>query len=217
VSRLHPFDFVFADFASAHFPEIQREAADAVVDLGTLTRLPATQNALRILGGLDPDESVPAITEYLVLLFAAYRFWAAGRPTTTVARPSLEALLEAPPGEHAPFPDDACYVQLPGHMFWATIGEDAPHEPLDGFFVITNAGGGEVTVVAVLGLRSGREGFSQIAVTAPAAEIAQVEATLSSPAFPPMMEGGAEAGFRSVTSEAELLYLARLALDSATE
>jgi hypothetical protein len=29
------------------------------------------------------------------------------------------------------------------------------------------------------------------------------------------MEGGAEAGFHSVTSEAELLHLARLALDSA--
>jgi hypothetical protein len=83
-------------------------------------------------------------------------------------------------------------------------------------FVIGPAGGGDLTVVAILGLRSGREGFSQIAVTAPAAEMAEVEAALQTPAFPPMMEGGAEAGFRSVTSEAELLYLARLALDSAT-
>ena len=45
MSRLHPFEFVFADFASAHFPDIQREAADAVVDLGTLTRLRACSDA----------------------------------------------------------------------------------------------------------------------------------------------------------------------------
>ncbi len=216
MSRLHPFDFVFAGFAAEHFPEIQREASDTNLDLGTLTRLPATQNALRTLGGLDPDDSAPAITEYLLLLFAAYRFWAAGQPTRTVAKPPLEALLAQPPEEHAALPDGACYIQLPGHMFWATIGEDAPHEPLDGMFVIGNAAGGDLTVVAVLGLRSGREGFSQIAVTAPAAEIAEVEATLRAPAFAPMMEGGADAGFHSVTSEAELLYLARLALDSAT-
>lgn len=216
MSRLHPFDFVFADFAAKHFPEIQREAPDPNLDLGTLTRLPATQNALQALGGLDPDDSAPVITEYLLLLFAAYRYWVAGQSTRTVARPALEALLADSPAEHAPFPEGACYLQLPGHMFWATIGEAAPHEPLDGLFVIGPGASGEVTVVAVLGLRSGREGFSQIAVTAPGAEIAAVEATLPSPAFAPMMQGGAEAGFRSVTSEAELLYLARLALDSAT-
>jgi hypothetical protein len=37
------------------------------------------------------------------------------------------------------------------------------------------------------------------------------------PPFAPVMEGGVAAGFKSVTSDGELLHLARLALKSAAE
>ncbi|MEE8115936.1 MAG: hypothetical protein V3T28_02410 [Gemmatimonadales bacterium] len=217
MTRLHPFEFVFAEFAREHFPAIQKEAPDPNVDLGTMARLPAAQNALRVLGVPDADASAPAVGEYLALLFATYRFWTAGRPSLSVGKTRLEEVLAHPPIDHRAIPDGACYIQLPERLFWATIGEDAPHEPVDGMFVIGNAARRDLTVVAVLGFRAGREGFSQVTVAASVAEIAAAETTLRTPPFAPVMEGGAEAGFHSVTSEAELLHLTRLALDSATE
>ncbi len=84
-------------------------------------------------------------------------------------------------------------------------------------FVVRNDCDLQLTVVAVLGLRPDRDGFSQITVSATVADMLAAAATRREPPFGPVMDGGREAGFLSVTSEGELLHLAHLALLSATE
>jgi hypothetical protein len=112
-------------------------------------------------------------------------------------------------------PHGACYLQLPERLFWARIAQDATAEPVDGLFLASGAEGGEVTVLAVLGFRPERGGFSQVTVTAPPEDFARAGSFVRRPLFAPALEGGERAGVRSLLSEAELLYLASLALTEA--
>jgi hypothetical protein len=109
-------------------------------------------------------------------------------------------------------PHGACYLQLPERIFWARIADTAAPEPLDGVFLVAGPAGAELTVLAVLGLRPDRDGFSQLVVTAPAADFSHAREAARRPLFAPVLDGGDRAGLRSLVSEAELLYLAHLAL-----
>ena len=109
-------------------------------------------------------------------------------------------------------PHRACYLQLPERLFWARISDTAAPEPLDGLFLAAGPGDREITVLAVLGLRPERGGFSQIALTVPPEDLAQAKDFVRRPRFAPVLEGGERAGVKSLVSEAELLHLAHLAL-----
>ncbi len=218
MSRTHPFDMVFAELAKTFFPRIREEAPDTSIDLATLTRLPTAQRLLRDLGSPELAEADPqAITEYLALLFVAYRYWAAGKHTLWVDRDKLEAAIDSESTNVPVVEHDACYLMFPERWYWATIGDDQPHEPLDGMFVVRAKSQAELTVAAILGLRPGRDGFSQITVTGGADDVAGAASDMRDPPFAPAMDGGAQAGFKSVTTEGELLHLALLALISAAE
>ena len=218
MSRLHPFTFVFSELADTRFPAIRAEAPEPALDLPTMARLQATQTLLQELGSPELAEAHPdAVTEYLALLFVAFRYWEAGQPTLAIAKHALADKMANPPADPRAVPDGACYLAFPERWVWATIGEDQPHEPMDGLFVVSSHAGTELTIVAVLGLRQEREGFSQITVSARAEDVVAAVAAMRNPPFSAVMDGGREAGFRSVTSEGELLLLAHLALDSATE
>ncbi len=106
-------------------------------------------------------------------------------------------------------------MRFPERAFWSQVDSQAPHEPLDGVFVITGRAGREIVVLGVLGLRPERGGFSQITATAVPEDLAAARAAARQPPFDPAMDGGQVAGFRSVTSVAELLLLAHLALAHA--
>jgi hypothetical protein len=217
VSRPHPFDMVFGGFAETAFPRIRADASDAAVDLSTMTRLHSTQAVLQELGSPKLAEGDPrAVAEYLSLLFVAYRYWAAGAHTLVVDRERITQVMESGPSVAPHVPHGACYLQFPRHWFWATIGEGAPHEPLDGLFVVRTPPV-QLTVAAILGVRADREGFSQIVVSAAQDDVAAARGQTRDPPFAPVMDGGSAAGFSSITSEGELLYLAHLALESAAE
>lgn len=217
MSRPHPFDLVFAGFVETTFPQMRAEASDESLDLASMTRLHATQAVLQELGTPEPAEGDPqALAEYLSLLFVAFRYWAAGAQTLVVDRERLTHAFASGPSVTPHVPHGACYLQFPQHWFWATIGEGAPHEPLDGLFVVTTAPV-QFTVAAILGVRSDREGFSQIVVSATEDDVAAARRQTRDPPFAPIMDGGAAAGFSSITSQGELLYLAHLALESAAE
>ncbi len=79
------------------------------------------------------------------------------------------------------------------------------------------AGGGSMTLLAVLGLRADRQGFSQLTATADTRALAAAAGCVRQPLFGSVVEGGPQAGVRSITSEAELVYLAHLALHSVAE
>jgi hypothetical protein len=220
VPRPHPFDFTFGAVADQWFGEIRSVAEAAGRDLLDLAQFVRVAPVERILAEMQSEgadaATAEAAEEYARLLYAGYHFWAGGRVTRTLSRDALERDLQAAtpaPGlpAHVSLP---AYVRLPENRFWGQLAEGQPHEPMDGFFVV--AGGGarvEWLVVAVLGLREDRDGFSQISVTATSGDLLAATPERR-PLLAPAMPGGSAAGFHSVTSVADLLLLVRLALVS---
>lgn len=219
MTRPTPYDLVFAPIADriAGLTAAAAQAGRDPRDRYQFAQVPEVQRLLHELEAPEVVDRDPAAAEeYLVVLHAAYRFEAAGRRVVTTTRAQLEPWLSrlAPAG--APrVPGDACYVRLPDRWFWARRGAGEPFEPLDGMFAVVSPRGDEVTVVAVMGLRQERGGFTQVTVRARPGDFAEARTVCREPPFAPLMDGGAAAGFRSVASGAELLSLLHLALLSA--
>jgi hypothetical protein len=220
-SRLSPFDLALGPVAG-ELADLTAAAARAGLDPRVLEDFARVPEAQRLLGRLE----VPSLVErqpeaaeaYLSLLFAAYRYHAAGNRVVTPAADRLETLLlHRPPAAGPEVPGDACYVQLPEHRFWGRVADDAPHEPLDGMFLAAAPPGEDVLLVAVLGLRVERGGFSQVTMRAGPGDFAAARLARREPPFAPLMEGGAAAGFHSVATPAELLTLTHLALLAARD
>lgn len=222
MSRLHPFDVLAAALPEEWFREIRTalgQGPDAT-DRLRFHDLGAVRRVLQELAPAAREASGTTSAEYETLLYAVYRFWLAGRHSLVLGRPELERALalhdggQTGGGTTGPLtvPHGACYLGLPERLFWARIDEATAPEPLDGMFVAAGAGDQEITVLAVLGLRPERGGFSQIAITAPPADFARAGSFARRPLFAPVLEGGVQAGVKSLVSEAELLHLAHLAL-----
>jgi hypothetical protein len=212
--RLHPFDLAFGPLVDQHFTRIADEAEQqrrALEDLAQFGASPEVQHLLQEIEAPDVIAASPeAGVEYLQSLFVAYRFWRAGQTTHAIARDALEAALAADAPETLPtIPGGGVYLQLPENWFWAQVDAEAPHEPLDGCFVVSGAEE-SWTVLAVLGLRADRSGFSQVALMAPTDDVLSAPSMARTPPFAPLMEGGASVAFRSVGTLAELLHLALL-------
>ena len=215
MSRPHPFDLVFGQLAEATFPRLVGESSTEDIDIATFAKLGVVQELVSTLGVPElAEQNAQALEEYLLLIYVAYRFWRSGQQTHEVDRSALDGLVDQHPVSKRSSGFPACYLRLPERWFWAQIDETAPHEPLDGLFA-TPSGARQVTVVGILGLRTERGGFSQISVTATHTDIDAAPHTVRKPVFAPLMAGGTEAGFRSVASLGEMLYLAHLALRSA--
>jgi hypothetical protein len=215
VTRLTPFDLVFRDLV-ADLDALGAAAARAGRDPHDRVALGRVPEAGRLLERIapPPDGSRPEESaEYATLLFAAFRFHDAGEQLVEVSRPALDAALAAPPPADAPrIPRGACYVQLPPSWFWAKATDDGAHEPLDGCFLIAGPRGDEITLLAVVGLRPERGGFTQITLHVAPGDFLEAGRARRDPPFAPLMDGGAAAGFRSIATPAELLTLAHLAL-----
>lgn len=217
MSRITPFELVFRPLVAEL--EMLRHAVDrAGPEAREWRRFGTLPDVQRLLERLVPASAPDTTGEYLALLFVAFRYWAAGERLVTTPRRRLEPVLAQPvPAGPPEVPGGACYVQLPTHWFWGQATPDSPHEPLDGFFVVPSADRRETTLVAVLGLRAERGGFTQVTMQSGADDFTAARAERRLPAFAPVMEGGAAAGFRSVATGAELLTLARLACLAAGE
>jgi hypothetical protein len=217
VSRPTPFDLIFADFAT-ELSAIGLASLRVGGDLGdAFASMPEVQRLLqRIEVPALMDEAPEAAAEYLAFLYAAARFGAAGKPVLTPSRQHLEPMLDRiPPPGAPPVPQHACYLQLPAHWVWAQATEHGPHEPLDGVFAVASSRGDVTTVVAVLGLRAERGGFTQVTVRAGPGEFEAARTVRRTPPFGPLMDAGASRGYRSVANPAELLTLTHLALLAA--
>ncbi len=214
MNRLDPFDFVFGELDV--FPAIRDHASSGSVDATDRARfleIPAVRDTLSRIQSSDLVHASPlAADEYAALLHVAYCYWAAGRHALDVPRSRLEPLLQERLPELPAVPHGACYLRFPERWFWARIDEGQPAEPLDGLFVAVTADGGTVMVLAVLGLRPGRAGLSQIAVTATVRDVLAAQDLARSPAFAPALDGGALAGVHSIAAAGELLHLTALAL-----
>lgn len=220
MTRVDPFALAFAAVAEQRFPAIDEEAGAAHRDTADRAQFAALREVQHLLAELEsPDvlERNPAAGgEYLAALHVAFRFWKAGRRVVEVSRQRLTAdiagsRVAGPPS----VPLGACYLRLPERWFWAQIDPAEPHEPLDGVFVVEGARGREITLLAVLGLRPERPGFSQISLTAAPGDFVTAAAGARTPPFASTLDGGVAADLRSVTTSAELLHLAALALRDA--
>ena len=148
------------------------------------------------------------LTAYAGLLHAFYLHWAVGRPIRVAGRERLRARLAAPAVPASPAPG-VSYVQLPERLVWAAPAPDAAHEPLDGMFVV--AAPDRVRVLAVLGFRPGREGFTTMEAVSPLPPVSPTARDDGAAPFATVLPAGERMGFFSVTSESELVALALLA------
>src|SRR5690606_20921193 len=177
-TRQTPWALVFDApfFLEDHFPRITADAearGDPVADASSLLALPAGR---ALLDAVLPDDvrgpaaapgraasgaSAFVVDRYAALLFAAYRFWR----DEAAEHACDEATVRALP-EQGTLPADwsltqapaSGYVILPRNLVWSRVDGSAPAEPLDGFYWVH--GGDELTVVAALGVRAERGGFS---------------------------------------------------------
>jgi hypothetical protein len=168
----------------------------------------------RVLRDLvPPDAPAEAVTEYGALLHALYLHREHGSPVRALGRETATALLSAPPpGAAAAATPGAVYVQLPERLVWGASAPAAPHEPLDGLFVLSSPG--LTRVLAVLGFRPDRQGFTIIAAEAES-PLRAAPRPNGSPPFSTVLPAGERMGLFSVTTPSELVRLALLALSAA--
>jgi len=168
----------------------------------------------RVLRDLVPaDAPAEAVTEYGALLHALYLHREYGSPVRVLDRTAAGALLAAPPaGAAAAEAPRAVYVLLPERLVWAASAPAAPHEPIDGLFVLRSPD--RWRVLAVLGFRPDREGFTIVTADAPSAP-RPARRPDGSPPFATVLPAGERMGLFSVTTPSELAFLALLALSAA--
>lgn len=218
--RVSPYQLIFgpAVFDAERFERV-REQADAhnAVTQDELFMLPAAGELLHELA--PPEGGKDTVAQVRALLFSAYQYWRHGRRTYSVTQPLLEeviapgAALAAPPEP----PSEAGYVQLPRNIVWARVSEEAPPEPVDGFFWSAPAAGDggsveRLDLLFALGLRPGRPGLSLFDVSLDAAaqltDWANVDVRPDGEDFANVLPGGELQGYRAVTTGAEALKLA---------
>lgn len=216
MSRINPFEFVFGGVADEVFPQILKELGERP-GLTAFAGSATVQRMLPDVGQTDQPLDPSVVEGHMRLLWIAHRYWAAGTRTVTVDRTALEHLFD-----ETALPDfvepsvDAVYMEFPQRWFWAQISDESPHEPLEGVFLAADESE-SLSALAVLGLRPDRPGFSQFMATATRDDFRAAADCVRRPLFSPTVDGGAAAGVRSITSEAELLHLIHLALHSARE
>ncbi len=211
--RFVPWAGLVEALGEERFEEIRTALASAGTDPWDRDAFLLAAPVGRVLRDLVPPEApAEAVTSYGALLHALYLHRAEGRRVRGVEAARLREVLAAPPAV-APGAAGATYVQLPERIVWAAPNPGAPHEPVDGCFVLASPG--RVRVVAVLGARPERAGFTTV----------EAESGLPLPPLPRRADGGApfapvlpageRMGLLSVVSPAELLWLALLAARAA--
>ena len=201
MTRISPFDLVFGELAEERFPGLRASLAGSGTAATDRDAFLLDRAVTEFLRELVPEDAPPeSLHEFIAVLQHCFLFWDGGRDVRVVANTDLP---------HAPFapraPGRASYLQLPSHLYWAQLEPDAPHEPLDGFFVHPHGHG--IRALGIFGLHPERPGFTVAEVSGPRPAELPRRADGSAP-FAPLMEGGQAAGLRSVAGARELLALA---------
>ena len=169
--------------------------------------------AVNLLRDLVPEDApVEAVTAYAAVLHMVYACWARDWPVAGVSAEALRAALAGASLLAPRTPVTACYVQLPERLVWAAPSPGQPHEPMDGVFLVA---GERLSAVAVLGLRSGRDGFTTMESSLALPASAPGTREDGSPAFASPLPGGDRAQLIGVVNAHELCALALLALAAA--
>jgi hypothetical protein len=229
-ARRTPYELVFAadDFEARVFPRIREEARLLGAEAGLREAfgfLSTAGEAIRMV--VPTDAPAEALEQYGALFFHGFNFWRFGKRLFLLDKPVARYLVEAAPrlaGWRLDLPQPGLYVQLPANLFWGSISPETTPEPLDGFFVTCGDGVDplgrsfrRLEVLAILGIRRDRAGFSVIALdteVAPGALADWVDeaAREDGPDYRSDLPGGEMAGLYSVLTSSELLKLVLRAL-----
>jgi hypothetical protein len=221
LGRLTPYEMVFGEaaFEDTLFPAITTEAREHGVDPALREQfgfLPAASDLVR---RMVPDEATPEVIEQARdLLYQAYNFRRAGRVVLACDTPVIRYLVEAGPslGDwEFSLPAASVYLQLPAHLFWASVSVEAAPEPVDGIFLTAVSAEDplgppyrRVNALMVLGMRPDRAGFSvasfdtEVGPGIPADWMA-AEGRESGEDFANVLPGGELSGLYSITTAAE--------------
>ena len=211
-ARPLPWTDLFEAIGETRFVEIRTSLAAAKVDAFVRDAFVMNGAVGQLLRETMPDEApAEAVNAYAALLHMTYLAWAAGWPVRTANEVALRAALSNPlPLSHPRTIPPVVYLQLPPSLVWAEPVAGEPHEPMDGAFMVASSD--RVYVLGVLGVRSGRDGFTTMegAISLPAP--APGERADGRAAFASTLPAGERAGLFSVVDEHELAALALLAL-----
>jgi len=207
--RSTPFDIAFGPMAEERFPAIRDSLVESGRDPHDLDAFLLDRAAIELLRELVPEEGVgEAVTQHAALLHHAWAYWAEGGWLISLSRERATALLQ--PESPVDLPHDApvlraFYAQFPERLIWAELGQDEPHQPMDGIFVRPWPDGG-LFVLGIFGMHPGHDGFSVVDIDGyPAEQLARDD---GSALFSPTLPGGAAAGLFSIVGGEELLALA---------
>lgn len=188
-----PYELVFDSpgFEDDRFPGIQAESESRGVPTEVPERFLLLGTVGSLLQEILPDGADTAeFSRHGALLYQAYHYWRHGKADYEISEGDARTLITDPPATEdwdIEPPGRAGYVELPRHLFWARIEDDATPEPLAGFFWTVAdptdsvpSHGGRLQLLLALGLFPGRPGFSTIALdlrldllrSAPASELA---------------------------------------------
>ena len=174
--------------------------------------------------GRDRD----ALRQYGRLLYHAFHYWQAHKPTRRLDEEALRWLLDevTSVGDWSlSVPASSGYLQLPRNLIWAEPAPDLTPEPVDGFFwryVEPDDAPARLHVLLVLGVRPDRAGFSVVPATGVLDDEehwAEIDARPEGTDFETTLPGGELDELYSVETAAEVLKLASLCfwkLDPAT-
>jgi hypothetical protein len=213
--RPYPWTSLIEALGAQRFEDLRAALATAGTDALDRDAFLLNAAAGRLLRDLVPDDApAEAVTGYGALLHALYVHWDRGSPVRSLDQPTMRRMLSEPPGRLPVAPlQDVCYVQLPERVVWAAPAPDAAHEPMDGVFVLPAPR--RLRVVAVLGFRPERHGFTTLEADAFLPAAAPASRPDGSAPFATVLPAGERMGFFSVTSDSELAALALLALAAA--
>ncbi|HKK93844.1 MAG TPA: hypothetical protein VJ925_10435 [Longimicrobiales bacterium] len=173
--RRTPFERLLPDpdFPSRHFDAIEAEAEErglGLADPGAFAMLEATGAAVEELR--KPGADASATHTHAILLFHAFHLQRSGAAhglvSTGAARWVVEAAMDAAPhgsdevGRDRLTEERARYWQLPQHLFWVRVDDQAAPTSLDGIFRTVT--GDRVHVLGVMNVFDGAPGFDILPV-----------------------------------------------------
>jgi hypothetical protein len=220
-ARATPFELAFdeAGIADRLFPALQAGVEQARVNPSSRSELVLVSEMTELVREMVPPEAPPeAMEQHRAMLFHAFNFWRHGKRLflfePAVARFLVESNLATAEWEFAA-PHPSCYLQLPANLFWGSIAQDSPAEPIDGFFITVDSARPEVQILEalmVLGIRRNRAGFSIIPFETEVgpgieSEWADAPSREEGRDFETVLPGGDLAGLYSVVTAGEALKL----------
>jgi hypothetical protein len=174
VARYTPYELVFAGsrFETEAFPAIEAEAKARGLDPLRYQEFTWIASVGAALQDLVPEDAPrEGIERYGEILYHGFHFWRCGRVLYAFDDKVVRFWIETRPevaGRSARPPGDALYLQWPRNLFWATVSEGTPPEPVDGFFLVAHEAAidgraiVQIEALMALGLRPGRAGFAAI-------------------------------------------------------